>query len=359
MSARWRLTLSYAGFLTLAGVLLLAVVWVFLLRYVPDGRIDTRGGFVPNRSDLLQAFAPAAVAALCFLLGLGLIGGWVLAGRMLAPLQRLTRATRIAAGGTLSHRIRLEGRRDEFGELADAFDAMLAQLEEHVAAQQRFAANASHELRTPLAITQAVLDVARRDPTRDRAADLDRLDRLNSRAIALTEALLLLSRIGKAPLHTRAVDLSLFAEEATETVLPLAEQGRVGIEVDGTSAVAHGEPTLLLQAVTNLVHNAVVHNHADGGVTVSTGRRGRTAWLVVENSGPVLDPGLVATLTEPFQRGSERRRTGAHDGAGLGLAIVSRIVEVHHGRLTLTAREAGGLHVRVDLPLEAGAGAGG
>ena len=158
LSVRLKLTLSYAGFLMLAGALLLAAVWVFLLRYVPDPPIWTRqprlvlGG--PIRSDLLRAFAPRAAAVLAFLLVFGLVGGWLLAGRMLAPLTRITDATRMAANGSLSHRIELEGRNDEFRELADSFDAMLARLEAHVAEQRRFAANASHELRTPLAITQ-------------------------------------------------------------------------------------------------------------------------------------------------------------------------------------------------------------
>ena len=162
LSVRLKLTLSYAGFLMLAGALLLAVVWVFLLRYVPDRPIIALG-FIPNRSDLLRAFAPRAAIALGFLLVFGLLGGWLLAGRMLAPLTRITDATRTAATGSLSHRIRLPGRNDEFRELADAFDTMLARLETHVAEQQRFAANASHELRTPLAITQTLLDVARND----------------------------------------------------------------------------------------------------------------------------------------------------------------------------------------------------
>src|SRR5699024_5666006 len=146
-----------------AGVLLLAVVWLFLLRYVPDRALYSQEGFVPGRSDLERAFFPAASWALAFLLVLGLVGGWVVAGRMLAPLSRITTATRVAATGSLAHRIRLPGRRDEFRELADAFDAMLARLEAHVGEQRRFAANASHELRTPLATTQALLEVARRD----------------------------------------------------------------------------------------------------------------------------------------------------------------------------------------------------
>src|SRR5215212_4904595 len=180
LSVRLKLTLSYAGFLMLAGALLLAVVGVFLLRYVPDRPIIALG-FVPNRSDLLDAFAPRAAAALAFLLVFALLGGWMLAGHMLAPLTRITDATRLAANGSLSHRIQLEGRKDEFRELADAFDTMLARLEAHVAEQQRFAANASHELRTPLAITQTLLDVARNDPNRDTGELVDHLHAVNTR----------------------------------------------------------------------------------------------------------------------------------------------------------------------------------
>src|SRR3954453_2662078 len=164
LSVRLKLTLSYAGFLMLAGALLLATVWVFLLRYVPDVPPQDRHPGLrltgPSREDLLRAFAPRAAEVLAFLLVFGLLGGWILAGRMLAPLARITDATRMAAKGSLSHRIELEGRQDEFRELADSFNAMLARLEAHVAGQQRFAANASHELRTPRAITQALLDVA-------------------------------------------------------------------------------------------------------------------------------------------------------------------------------------------------------
>ena len=160
----------------------------------------------------------------------------VLAGRMLAPLARITDATRRAATGSLSHRIELEGRQDEFRELADTFDAMLARLEAQVAEQQRFAANASHELRTPLAITQTLLDVARKDPNRDHGELVDRLSAVNARAIDLTEALLLLSRADQRSFTREHVDLSLIAEEATETLLPLAEKRGLTIETAGDVA---------------------------------------------------------------------------------------------------------------------------
>ena len=249
LSVRLKLTLSYAGFLMLAGALLLAVVWVFLLRYVPDVVL------APRRDLLVPSHAPTSCAlslrgqpsVLAFLLVFGLLGGWLLAGRMLAPLTRITDATRMAANGSLSHRIQLEGRRDEFRELADAFDAMLARLEAHVAEQQRFAANASHELRTPLAITQTLLDVARNDPNRDNGELVDRLHAVNTRAIDLTEALLLLSRADQRSFTREHVDLSLIAEEATETLLPLAEKRGLTIETSGDMTPTIGSHALLLQ----------------------------------------------------------------------------------------------------------------
>src|SRR4051794_37474192 len=239
-SVRLKLTLSYAGFVVVAGVLLLGVVWLFLLRYVPDGVVFGPGGFFPSRSDLLRAFAPRAAAVLAFLLVFGLLGGWILAGRMLTPLTRITDATRMAGNGSLSHRIQLEGRRDEFRELADAFDTMLARLETHLAEQQRFAANASHELRTPLAITQTLLDVARNDPNRDTGELVGRLRAVNTRAIDLTEALLLLSRADQRSFTREHVDLSLIAEEAAETLLPLAERRGLAIETTGDMTPAIG-----------------------------------------------------------------------------------------------------------------------
>jgi two-component system sensor histidine kinase VanS len=289
---------------------------------------------------------------LAFLLVFGLVGGWILAGRMLAPLARITDATRIAANGSLSHRIQLPGRRDEFRELADAFDTMLARLEAHVAEQQRFATNASHELRTPLAVTQTLLDVARNDPSRENGELVDRLHAVNTRAIDLTEALLLLSRADQRSFTPEHVDLSLIAEEATETLLPLAEKRGVTIETSGDITPTIGSPALLLQMATNLVHNAIVHNlHEHGTVWVTTSVQPKSVVLTVENTGEKLTPQLVSTLDEPFQRGSRRIRTDhAGVGVGLGLAIVKNITQAHDGTLTLTPRDPGGLRVTVQLP---------
>jgi two-component system sensor histidine kinase VanS len=331
-----------------AGVLLLAAVWIFILRDLPDYAIIPGG--VLNRPVLLRTFALAAGAVLVFLLVFGLLGGWILAGRMLAPLTRITNATRMATNGSLSHRIRLPGRKDEFRELADAFDTMLARLEAHVAEQQRFAANASHELRTPLAISKTLLDVARTDPTHDAGEVIDRLHAVNTRAIDLTEALLLLSRADQRSFTREHVDLSLLAEEATETLLPLAEKLGVTIETSGDITPTIGSPALLLQLTTNLVQNAIVHNLPEQGtVWVNTSVRPKTVVLTVENTGEKLTPQLVSTLTEPFQRGTGRISTD-HAGVGLGLAIVKTITQAHDGTLTLTPRSAGGIRITVELP---------
>jgi two-component system sensor histidine kinase VanS len=350
LSVRLKFTLSYAGFLMLAGGLMVALVWVSLVRYIPDHVIFGVPWLPPNRSDPLNGFALPAAILLAFLLVFGLLGGWLLAGRMLAPLTRITDATRMAAAGSLAHRIRLPGRSDEFRELADAFDAMLARLDAHVAEQQRFAANASHELRTPLAITQTLLDVARNDPNRDNGELVDRLHAVNTRAIDLTEALLLLSRADQRSFPREPVDLSLIAEETTETLLPLAEGRGLTIETAGEMAPTLGSHALLLQLSTNLVHNAIVHNLADQGtVWVTTSVHPERVALTVENTGEKLTPQLVSTLVEPFRRGTERIRTD-HAGVGLGLAIVKSITQAHDGTLTLTPRPAGGLCVTVRLP---------
>ena len=347
-SARLKLTVSYAGFVLLTGAVLLALVWLYLLRHVPDNEQGLLG-ISPNRWLLSRTFGWPAAFALAFLLVFGLVGGWFLAGWMLAPLNRIADAARLASNGSLSHRIRLTGRKDEFRELADVFDTMLEELESHVAEHERFAANASHELRTPLAITQTLLEVAREEPGHSEL--VERLHTVNTRAIDLTEALLLLSRTNRRSFTREPLDLSLVAEEAVETLLHFAEQRGITIDVTGEPTPASGSPALLLRLMTNLVQNAVVHNLPTGGtVTVHTEAWPGVSVLRVENTGEQLPPELVPTLTEPFQRATERARTDEHAGVGLGLAIVHSIVRAHEGTLDLTPLPTGGLRVTVHLP---------
>ena len=354
-SVRLKLALSYAAFLLLAGILLLGAAWWFLLRGSPPSVLlpgfSTFFDNLDPRNFGPRAFGSAAVLVLGFMVVFGLAGGWLLAGRMLAPLTAITRITRKTDGGSLAHRIRLPGSQDEFRELADALDSMLDRLQAHVNEQQRFAANASHELRTPHAIMQTLLDVARTDPGLVTGELVSRLHAVNARAIDLTEALLLLSRAQQRSFDPENVDLSLLAEEATESLLPLAEKNGIDLELSGVVAPTRGSPALLLQMTINLLHNTIVHNlpGGGGGVWVDTTQGQDTVVLTVQNTGDVLDAALVPTLTEPFHRATQRIH---HDqvGAGLGLAIVKRIVEAHDGILTVSPRPGGGLRAEVQLP---------
>jgi two-component system sensor histidine kinase VanS len=279
-----------------------------------------------------------------------------MAGRVLRPLQRITATTRRISERNLNERLAVAGPQDELKDLADTIDDLLVRVQAHVAEQQRFAANASHELRTPLAVTQTLLDTARNDPGRDNGELVRRLQAVNTRAIDLTEALLLLTRADQQSFAQENVDLSLIAEEAAETLLPLAEERGLNITTSGEETVVTGSPALLLQLITNLVHNAIVHNVPErGSVWVTHGTLVDRVVLTVENTGEALTPQLVSTLHEPFQRGAARVRSD-HGGVGLGLAIVKRITEVHDGTLSLSPRPEGGLRVTVALPARPRAG---
>jgi two-component system sensor histidine kinase VanS len=368
-TVRLRLTLLYSGLFLVSGVALLAATYLIFRSttgvdlIVPNGAAH-RSISPGALNDVRQMFARAVARnthglhegliqsgiALAIMTAVSIALGWVVAGRVLRPLRTITAKTRQISEHNLNERLALSGTPDELKDLADTVDGLLARLEAHVSEQQRFAANASHELRTPLALTQTLLDVARTDPNRDNGELVDRLRAVNSRAIDLTEALLLLSRADQRSFVREHVDLSLIAEDATETLLPLAETHSVTIETSGEATPTIGSSTLLLQMATNLVHNAIVHNLPEhGAVWVTTSAHAKCVELTVENSGEQLSPQLVATLAEPFQRGTSRIRTD-HLGVGLGLAIVKSIAQAHDGTLALTPRAAGGLRATVQLP---------
>ncbi|MCK6065048.1 MULTISPECIES: sensor histidine kinase [Microbacterium] len=353
LSVRVKLTLSYAGFLLVAGVALFAVGFL-LLRFVPDANIqDLSGLFVPNRSDLMEVFVRYAWWALIALLAFGLAGGWVLAGFVLRPLGRITEVARRARDGSLGSRIRLPGRRDELTDLADAFDALLERVQHTIDEERRFAANASHELRTPHTIVRTLVEVAQADPAgRDVDLLLARIGETNDRAIATTEALLSLARVGRGDaLERERVDLAAIAAEAVTDVAADATAADVRIDTALSPAAVTGNATLLARLAGNLVHNAVIHNGTGGRVRVTTMDAPGGASLEVVNTGAVIDPAVAATLTEPFVRGAGRARgSDGPQGSGLGLALVAAIVHAHRGTLEVIARREGGLHVRVTLP---------
>ncbi|MGC5221669.1 ATP-binding protein [Micromonospora sp. DT81.3] len=354
LSVRVKLALSYAGFLVVAGAALF-VVGFLLLRFVPEGNVQVvGGGFAPNRTNLIEVFVRYASWALVLLVIFGLVGGWVLAGFVLRPLDRITEVARRVAAGSLDHRVSLPGRRDELTDLADAFDAMLARMQHTLDEERRFAANASHELRTPHAIIRTMVEVAQADREgRDVDTLLERIAATNDRAIATTEALLALARAGRdAGLEKERVDLAAVVAEAIAEVQADAEASGIRIDAALDPAPMWGHPTLLHRLAANLLQNAVVHNVRGGAVSVTTSRGPSGAVLTVSNTGPVIDPSVVATLVEPFVRGAGRVRTG-HHGAGLGLAVVASIVRTHDGALDVSPRAEGGLQVRVTLPGEA------
>ena len=378
-TVRMRLTLLYSGLFLASGVALLAATYLLFRSttgvdlIVPTGTphgSTSRGahnGALPNPEAIRQVrqMYAAAVArntrglhqgliqsgiALAIMTAVSIALGWLVAGRVLRPLRMMTVTTRQISEHNLNERLALVGPRDELKDLADTVDGLLARLEAHVSEQQRFAANVSHELRTPLAITQTLLDVARNDPNHGTGELVDRLHAVNTRAIDLTEALLLLSRADQRTFTRDHAELSLIAEEATEMLLPLAEERGVTIQTSGELTPTIGSRALLLQMTTNLVHNAIVHNLPEQGTMwVTTSAHPQSVKLAVENTGEHLPPELLATLVEPFQRGSRRIRTD-HAGVGLGLAIVKSITEAHDGTLTLAPRAAGGLCITVQIP---------
>ncbi|MFI2486366.1 sensor histidine kinase [Promicromonospora kroppenstedtii] len=357
LSVRLRLTLSYAGFLVLAGSALFAAL-LLVLRYVPDENLTVQdgGGFAPSRSDLLDVALPLSGAALGFLALVGLVGGWILAGRMLRPLDRISAAAALAADGSLAHRIDLEGPDDELRRLADTFDMMLARLEHAFAEQRRFAANASHELRTPNTVIKALLEVARADPEgRDVDRLLSRLQETNDRSIVMVESLLQLARLDHEGLRSEPVDLAGVVREAVATSSDLEVTGAPELVVALEEAEVQGDAVLLGQLAGNLLGNAARHNLASGGrVWVRTGLDGRRRpTLVVENTGAPLDPAVVGTLAEPFVRADARtRRPDRAAGSGLGLSIVASIARAHDAELLLTPRPDGGLVATVHFPCQ-------
>ena len=366
-TVRLRLTLLYGGLFFISGVALLAITYLIFRRasrvnvIVPNGpayRAAARDAatelryaeLVRHSTDALHHGLLRSVIVLAIMTVVSIALGWLIAGRVLRPLRAMTATTRQISERNLNERLALAGPRDELKDLADTIDRLLARLEAHVAEQQRFAANASHQLRTPLAITQTILDVARSDPNRDDIDLVERLQAVNTRAIDLTEALLLLSRADRGSFTREPVDLSLLAEETTETLLPLAEERGVTIETSGEMTRTIGSHALLLQLSTNLVHNAIVHNLPNHGtVWVSTSARPDGMELTVENTGKMLAPQMVSTLSEPFLRGEERVRAD-HAGVGLGLAIVESITQAHNGTLALGPRADGGLRATVRIP---------
>jgi signal transduction histidine kinase len=277
--------------------------------------------------------------------------GWMVAGRALRPISRITATARSISDRTLDARIALHGPRDELRELADTFDSMLERLEAAFESQRRFVANASHELRTPLAIVRTELDVTLDDPDADR----DELRAMayvvrdaNERMERLIASLLALASSEGGIVQARPADLAEIVAPVLEREEAFADEG--ALQLDATLAPVLGDPVLLERLAENLIENAVRYNAAVGWVRLRTGIERGEAVLHIANAGARIDPAAVEELLEPFRRleSSRARSTG---GYGLGLAVVRAVAQAHGGRVALLARREGGLEVTVALPI--------
>jgi signal transduction histidine kinase len=300
------------------------------------------------RTDALHRLLVEYVLALGVMTMISVAAGWLLAGRALRPLRQITATARRVSGENLGERIALVGPADELKELADTFDGMLERLHSAFASQRHFVANASHELRTPLAIMRTEVDVALADPDADVAelramgdAVRDTVDRCER----LIESLLMLARSEAATGGEEPVDLASIAAYCITDLHSRSEH--VGVTVDDQlePCWTRGEPGLLERMIANLIDNAIRHNIRGGFLTVSTSSAEGRAFIRVANSGSQIDPAEAESLSEPF-----RRLDRAVGGLGLGLSIVRSVAEAHGGALALSARDAGGLDVLVELP---------
>jgi signal transduction histidine kinase len=329
LTVRGRLTLLLAakGFLTTLVVALLIFV---------------TGQFRVHGPRLLVGYGLALAVGTAITWGLA----WLLAGRMLRPLRRITDTARRITGQDLHERLALDGPADELTELGDTFDAMLARLETAFVGQQLFAANAAHELRTPLAVMRAELDLLLTGPEPSPAEFRDTATRLRRTVLSserMLERLLTLTQGMLAPGEMEPVPL----DQVTRRALAAAATTGLAVRTGLTEACARGDPSLLGELAGNLIDNAVKYNRPDGWIAAATRTDGDHVILEISNSGqPIADEDLDGLL-EPFRRAGQQR-TGT--GSGLGLSIVRAIVIAHGGELGLRALADGGLAVRIGLP---------
>jgi signal transduction histidine kinase len=365
---RWRLTLVYGAVAVAVGLLLLVLSLVLVERAlsasfldirgigVPlrDGRVLTFGAFQDQlRADALRRVLRQGLLALLLLGSLGVAVSYYLAGRVLQPLQDITAAAQRLSAERLDARIALAGPEDELKQLADTFDDMLGRLEAAFEAQRRFVADASHELRTPLAVMRTEVEVALADPAASaddlRAAALVVRD-ATVRADRLVDSLLLLAQSERmaGPAVRERVELPDVAAQALSAVAGEVQERGLRVATSYGPGGVLGDRGLLERLAGNLVENAVRHNVPGGWLRVDTGTVEGRARLEVSSSGARIEPDEVAGLFEPFRRHGTART--ARRGAGLGLAIVRAVSELHGGTVQATARPDGGLTVTVDLP---------
>jgi signal transduction histidine kinase len=343
-TVRTRLTAIYIALAGLStGVLLLVSYWLL-------GRHFDRTLSAPQASDALDEVAFQYFIAFAGVLVLAAVLGWVVSGRVLAPLKRITGTARRVSEQLLDERIAVDGPDDELRELSETLNEMLDRLAESFDAQRRFVANASHELRSPLTVIRSEAEVALANPR----PDLDELRGMaesvvqaSRRTEALLASLLILARSQRGLLHSEPVDLATVVGEAADAASLTAGSESVRLDARLEPVIVEGDAALLERLVANLLENGVRYNRPGGFVRVQTRSGLGTAELEVENSGPPVEPAAAARLAEPFER---LARDADGRGAGLGLSIVRAVSVAHGGTLAIEPRPEGGLTVSVRLP---------
>lgn len=362
-TVRARFTLAYAGLLGGTGVTLVLLFYAYV-----DLAGLAQAGVRPTEADGASSAPPAPtvdatpagptvitnagfIAAVCLVVLIAMWIGWLIAGRLLRPLDAINDTAIRVGYGDLSSRVELTRPDDEFANLARVLNAMLDRIRQSVEAHRRFAANASHELRTPLATNKAMLSVALDDPADTDLLELaSRLQQVNQHSIETVEALLDLADIGQGPLDLEVVDLAELTAGQVEDQLRDVDARSITVTTDLRTTPAYGSRVLLTRLVANLLQNAVRHNHDGGAIWVRTAERDGAACVEVANTGAVVPPDVAPTLVDPFVRRQGRTEDQGDGGRGLGLAIVDSIATAHRARLDVSPCAGGGLRVTVLLP---------
>jgi len=348
---RGQLTLLYAGLLAaLGGVLLLALVPLQGTASVQQGPHAAAVSAALNAAIREKQIIGAILLPVVVLLAV--VGGWLIAGRLLRPLRTITATARDISASNLNRRLDLGGRDDEFAELGETLDDLFGRLDASFESQRHFVANASHEVRTPLTAERTLLQVALADPdatVQTLRAACEQVLALGDQQEHLIDALLTLATSEGGIEQWEPFDLAATAWHVVTIRREEAERRDVHVDTRLAEAPTAGDPRLAESLVANLVDNAIRHNSAGGRAEISTAAAGGQATIRVRNTGAVIPPERLARLFQPFGR-ADGERIRHSDGHGLGLAIVQAIARAHAATLTPRAQPEGGLDVEVTFP---------
>jgi heavy metal sensor kinase len=323
----------------------------FVLRTASGAVVQVSRDLVDVRSDIWALGSIVAAVGGAALL-LAIAGGWWLAGRALAPIDRISRTARAMVDGDFSARIEVDRVETELGQVASALNSAFDRLHASLERQQRFTADASHELRTPLS---ALSTEAQWALSRERSADVYRESlaaclRSADRMRSIIERLLALARAEAGTDLPRAVPVPLdeLVKRIAADLAPLASQRNLRVVVSTEPVVVQGDPDWLTDAITNVAANAIQYNVDGGEVRMTLQRQGDAVELAVADTGVGIGPDDLPHIFDPFFRADPARSRDA-GGAGLGLALARSIVERHGGTISCTSRLGEGTTVTIHL----------